>query len=96
MTNRLTTTEMPPDDEPKQRSNKKLKIGLSNGVHLYTPTKISWLIKGILEAGTLSGMFGASGSGKSFTAIDLALCVASGKFFHEYKVTQGGVVYFCG
>ena len=89
-------SEIPPYDEPKQHSNKKPKIGLSNGMHLYAPTKISWLIKDILEAGTLSGMFGASGSGKSFTAIDLALCVASGKFYHDHKVTQGGVVYFAG
>lgn len=89
-------SEIPSYDEPKQRSNKKLKIGLSNGAHLYTPTKISWLIKGILEAGTLAGMFGASGSGKSFIAIYLALCVASGKPFCTSRVTQGGVVYFAG
>ena len=55
-----------------------------------------WLIEGVLEAKTLCGIIGASYSGKSLVAIDMALCIASGISFHGCNVKTGSVLYIAG
>lgn len=41
-------------------------------------------------------LFGGSGSGKSFVALDMAFCIATGrKLFGRFNVQQGPVVYLC-
>lgn len=55
-----------------------------------------WLIRDRLEAETLAELFGDSGVGKSFLALDMALCIASGRPWHGHKVKQTPVVYVCG
>jgi hypothetical protein len=72
------------------------KIRLIRCSDLLTPQPVTWLIRSILEAGTLAGAFGASASGKSFAAVDMALCIASGKDWHGYQTERGTVVYFAG
>ena len=55
-----------------------------------------WLIEGVLEAKTLCGIIGASYSGKSLVAIDMALSIASGISFHGCNVKTGSVLYIAG
>ena len=55
---------------------------------------INWLIKGFLEMDSLSLMFGEPACGKSFTAIDLACCVATGKDWHGKQVKRQGPVFY--
>jgi hypothetical protein len=57
---------------------------------------ISWQIEGILEADTLSGIVGPSGSGKSFVALDMALSIASGENFHNNPVKKGAILFCAG
>ena len=52
-----------------------------------------WLIEGVIEANTLCGLVGASYSGKSFLALDMALSIASGLPFHEATTQQGSVLF---
>jgi archaellum biogenesis ATPase FlaH len=52
-----------------------------------------WLIDGVLPAGGLVGLYGPSGTGKSFVAIDLALCVATGRPWQGHDVAKGSVLY---
>lgn len=59
-----------------------------------TPT--DWLVKGILERDTMSVIYGESNVGKSFLAIDLASCVATGTPWHDHKVKKGLVFYLAG
>ena len=59
-------------------------------------TPISWLIKGLLEADTMSAIVGPSGSCKSFVALDMALSIASGKDYNSKPVTQGAVLFCAG
>jgi len=57
----------------------------------------SWLIKGALPREGMGVLFGPSGGGKSFVALDMALCVASGTDWHGRQVKKpGGVIYVCG
>lgn len=55
-----------------------------------TPT---WIIKGVLPAAELLVIYGESGSGKSFIALDMACSIARGLPWREKKVRQGKVVY---
>lgn len=59
----------------------------------------AYLVKGVLPAAshsaTLAVMYGASGSGKSFIATDLACCIALGIPWRNHRVTKGRVVYVC-
>lgn len=63
---------------------------------LTTPLRFDWLIEDMLEIGTLALLVGEEGSFKSFIAIDMALCVATGRPWHEHKVKQGAVLYVPG
>ncbi len=52
-----------------------------------------WIIKGVLPRAELVVLFGESGSGKSFMALDLAMAIARGTPWRERRVRQGRVVY---
>lgn len=51
------------------------------------------LVQGLLDRGSFSVMQGASGSGKTFLAIDIGLHLALGRDWRGLRVRQGGVIY---
>ena len=55
-----------------------------------------YLTKRILSPRALTVLFGQSGHLKSVTAIDLALCNAADKPFHDIKTRNVGVLYVAG
>ncbi len=55
-----------------------------------------FLVDGMIEAESLGLIFGDPGCGKSFLAVDLALCVATGEDFHGRKVMRGAVFLIAG
>jgi hypothetical protein len=52
-----------------------------------------WLVQGLLLRQSLSVLYGPSGVGKSFVALDLAASIGAGRDWHGRKVQQGPVVY---
>jgi len=52
-----------------------------------------YLVKGLLQRGTYSELFGAPGAGKTFVALDIAYHVAAGLPWMERKVHAGPVLY---
>ena len=73
----------------------KKSVGRFGPVPIYDLTlrdPMSWLVKGVLPMGELGILFGASGSGKTFVALDLAFCVARGVEWRGRRVKQGRVV----
>lgn len=54
---------------------------------------IDWAVKGLIPTNGITVLYGASGSGKTFLAAHLALCIASGAHFLKHKVKKGKVVY---
>ncbi len=56
----------------------------------------SWLVRGLLERDSLAMLFGDPGAGKSFGAVDLAACVATGQKWHGRKVYPGPVLFVAG
>lgn len=51
------------------------------------------LIKGFLDEGALSVLYGESNTGKSFLAMDIAYHIATGQKWANCRTTQSGVVY---
>ena len=56
----------------------------------------SFLVEGLIEEETISLLFGAPASGKSFIAMNIACSVASGLAYFEREVTKGSVIYVAG
>ena len=54
---------------------------------------LTWLIKKHIPESGLSLLFGPSGEGKSFVAIDWACCVSTGQPWNGHRVKQGHVLY---
>ena len=52
-----------------------------------------WLIAGAIPVGSQAVLFGPSGSGKSFVALDMALSVATGQPWQDLETKQGPVAY---
>jgi hypothetical protein len=52
-----------------------------------------YLIKHLLGSSTMTVLYGESGSGKTFLALHLSLCLAAGYRFFDRRVRQAGVVY---
>jgi hypothetical protein len=63
---------------------------------LSKPEAVPWLIDGMIERGSLATLFGASGSGKSFMAIDWSCCIATGSEWNGKETEQGAVFYIAG
>jgi len=63
---------------------------------LRKPSKLNWLIKGHMEVCSLGMLFGAPASCKSFLAMDISYCIASGLDWNGNKTQQGSVVYIAG
>jgi hypothetical protein len=53
----------------------------------------SWIVKGVLPKADLVVLYGESGSGKSFLALQLAAAISRGVQWRGRKVRQGRVVY---
>ena len=64
--------------------------------YLLQPALPSWIIKGWLPDSGLAMLFGPSGAGKTFCALDMAASIASGRDWHGHKVAQGAVIYLAG
>lgn len=56
---------------------------------------VDWLVRGLLPRAELAVIYGESGSGKSFFALDLCCAITRGVAWRDRKVLQGPVVYVC-
>ena len=59
-------------------------------------TEPDWLVDRCIERGTVTSIFGAPKSGKSFIAIAMGCAVASGKDFYGYDTKPSTVLYLAG
>ena len=53
----------------------------------------SWLVDDVLPDNSLATMYGQPSGGKTFAALDMALCVATGRSWHGHPTKQRQVVY---
>lgn len=101
---KLVTDDLKPDPDvpgrytydPVEKPGQKLFELIDHDTFLNTEITIQWAVKDYIPCESTNLIFGASQSYKSFLAIDLGLCVASGIPWHGHKVKQGTVIYVCG
>jgi KaiC/GvpD/RAD55 family RecA-like ATPase len=55
--------------------------------------KLEWLVEGLFPAGSFAVLYGPSGVGKSFVALDLAHVLADGLAWQGRRTRQGPVLY---
>jgi hypothetical protein len=55
-----------------------------------------WLVEGMIPVGAFVVMYGPSGEGKTFTALDMALCIATGRPWHGRPTKFAPVLYVAG
>ena len=93
-----TPEAMFPDPVPGGADPPPARRGLRllHGWEALPTGEASWLADGLIPADGTTLLFGESGAGKSFVALDLAHCIASGQPFHGHSVQQGSVVYVVG
>ena len=56
----------------------------------------SWLVDDVLPNNSLGVIYGRPSDGKTFAALDMALCVATGRSWHGHPTKQRQVVYVAG
>lgn len=79
--------------EAQEAALKEFPIRMLGTLEVREP---QWLVEGFLEESSLGMIFGESGAGKSFLALDIGLSVAAGISWHSHSVSQGPVIYICG
>ncbi|MGQ7815786.1 AAA family ATPase [Metapseudomonas furukawaii] len=57
---------------------------------------VVWLVHGYIEEDALAVLYGPPGKGKSFFALDVSCCIATGTLFHGHGVKPGAVFYIAG
>ena len=56
---------------------------------------LEWIIKGVLPRAGLAVIYGESGAGKSFLALDISAAITRGIAWRDRKTAKGRVVYVC-
>ena len=83
--------EVEPDVVAKVKEAQKFEpVHVSEWVNRPPP---KWLIREVLPEGDLAMMFGASGSGKTFFAMDMAMAIASGYDWRDHPTEKGPVLW---
>ena len=79
------------EQEPGKKNTRPARFVKIGGAAV---TPIRWIVKNFLEAGALGMIFGDSGTYKSFLAVALSACIATGKDFYGMPVRRKGAVYY--
>lgn len=81
-----------PDDAPPQATRRPRLRPMTFG-ELGSLRAPRWLARGMIPAGGLAVVYGRPKAGKTFWALDLSLCVATGRSFHGVSVERGRATY---
>ena len=84
----------PRKGEKENRADERESFRLDGLAALEAIGEQPLLVENTITQGSVVMIFGQSGAGKSFTAIDLVLRIASGLSWLGRDVARGGVVYF--
>lgn len=93
-----TPEEIEPEQQEQQEDIDPHIFRFLSMRDLYTEScSMQWLINPYLDQRALAMLFGESGSMKTFIALDMGLCIATGKKWQDHPVNhQGAVFYICG
>ncbi|MGM0584462.1 MAG: AAA family ATPase [Pseudomonadota bacterium] len=93
----LERAEEQPEDEPEGESDPPQRPAFelirADALEFREP---EYAVAGLMEAGSLAQFFGDPGCCKSFVALDLSCCIATGREFHGRETKPGAVIYLAG
>jgi len=72
---------------------KPIRFQFSQAADYLNRRPVQWLIKKVLPQADVGAVFGESGAGKSFLALDLVMAIAAGTPWRGHEVSQGTVAY---
>ena len=81
-----------PDQMESKRANVQ-RYKLLRSADLRDLPPLAWRVRGVLPTIGLAALYGPSGSGKSFLALDLAAAIAEGRRWFDHRVEPAEVVY---
>ena len=84
----ITESELAPTP-----SKDKIQFTVESALEFTSRPSPRWIIKDILPKADLGVIYGDSGSGKTFFALDLCMAIALGQEWRGKKVKQGKVIY---
>ncbi len=76
-------------------ANTKERFLVQNAVDFSGGQPLEWIVRGVLPRAELAVIYGESGSGKSFLALDLCAAISRAVKWRERRVAGGKVVYVC-
>lgn len=79
--------------EPTTPTEKTYSLLTFDDLAALPPMK--WRVKGVLPESGVTAIYGPSGSGKSFLALDLAGAIGAGREWFGHRVNMAPVVYVC-
>lgn len=77
----------------EQRYRRELPEGVVPLYGFQKPDPLEWLVAGLVPEGHLTMLIGDGGTGKSYLALHMAMCVATGRPFLRRGVKRGRVLY---
>lgn len=84
-------SDFPDQLEKTTADTQRYRLLGSADLHALPP--LSWCVCGVLPSVGLAGLYGPSGSGKSFLALDMAAAIAEGSRWFDRRVVTTPVVY---
>jgi hypothetical protein len=78
-------------EEAKSNINQKFKLLSSKDLAEIPPLK--WVVRGVMPSSGLGAIYGPSGSGKSFLALDMCAAISEGTSWFGHRVEQTPVIY---
>lgn len=94
---RLGATGPPASNgQTPDRCTEELRRRLLHGDAILEVPPPEPLVDGVLDQSSVAVLYGAPKTGKTFLALDLALCVATGSWWKGHEVTRGHVLYLIG
>lgn len=84
-----------PSDAIEVVAKKPLRFAIEQAAVFSRAAPLRYFIKGVLPQAEICAVFGESGSGKTFFALDLLMAVATGRPWRGRRVRQGAVLYVC-
>ena len=80
------------DNESEKQNKPRYEI-LSAADALQPQLPIEWLVEGLISAGSVNIFYGEPGSKKTWTLLDMGICVARGEPWLNFKTQVGPVLF---
>jgi hypothetical protein len=77
------------------QADKPQRYKLQSVEELISTGPVRWRVKGVVPERGLAAIYGQSGTGKTFLALDMAISIANGSDWFGYRVKPCPVVYIC-